>query len=71
VRGVDRAPPCLGGLDELVGHGQPGGFGPGAFGDLGAARGLLDSLDWTRWGVRLPTLIHRFRALLAVSSAGL
>ena len=36
VGGVDRPPPVLGGLDQLVGHGQAGCFGAGPFGHLGA-----------------------------------
>jgi hypothetical protein len=33
---VDRATAGLGGLDEFERHGQAGGLGAGAFGDLGA-----------------------------------
>lgn len=36
VEGVDRAPAGLGGLDELVGHGQPGGPRAVPAGELGA-----------------------------------
>ena len=35
VWGVDRSPPVLGRLDQLVGHGEAGRFGSGALGDLG------------------------------------
>jgi hypothetical protein len=43
---VDRAPAGLGGFDELEGHGQPGGAGAGALGDLGpVAHGGEGALD--------------------------
>ena len=34
VRGVHHAPAALGGLDQLERHGQRGGLGPVALGDL-------------------------------------
>jgi hypothetical protein len=35
VRGIDHAPPALGGLDQLERHRQPGRLRPVALGDLG------------------------------------
>lgn len=36
VWGVDGAPPCLGGFDEFIGHGQASSTGAGVFGDFGS-----------------------------------